>query len=192
MQCVASCDGRTDRRVNRKEIVMIKTPRSSLSKLTGAIAGIFILAAGGEAAAQLAPNNPVGLWTAHWAFDTSAPMAQTGTQQVCFLSNGTWFGTTFPAWSGQWFEKGNAAAGMGDHVSASGNYASNVGNDAWQFDFVTVNMMTGPWVEWRDNFAYLAYVRTVFTRTGTCGADMAASPAQAPGGTDDPLGKVRK
>ena len=170
---------------------MIRTQRSALSKLTGVIAGMFVLAAGGEAAGQLAPNNPVGLWTAKWAFDTSAPMAQVGTQQVCFLSNGTWVGTTFPGWSGHWFQKGNAAAGMGDHVSASGNYASNVGNDAWQFDFVTVNMMTGPWVEWRDNFTYLAYVRTVFTRTGTCGADMAVSP-QTPGDTDDPLGKVRK
>jgi len=191
VQCVASSDGRTDRRVNGKEIDMIKTPRSALSKLTGVIAGIFVLAAGGEASA-LAPNNPVGLWTAHWAFDTSAPMAQVGTQGVCFLANGTWFGTTFPAWSGHWFQKGNDPAGMGDHLSASGNYGSNVGNDAWQFDFVSVNMMTGPWVEWQDNFTYLAYVRTVFTRTGTCTADMMVSPALTPGDTDNPLGKVRK
>ena len=191
MQCVTSSDGRTDRRVNPKEIDMIKSPRSASSKLIGVIAGIFVLAAGGEAAA-LAPNNPVGLWTAKWSFDTSAPMAQVGSQGVCFLANGTWFGTTFPAWSGHWFQKGNDPAGMGDHLSASGNYGSNAGNDAWQFDFVSVNMMTGPWVEWQDNFTYLAYVRTVFTRTGTCTADMMVSPALTPGDTDNPLGKIRK
>jgi len=96
-------------------------------------------------------------------------MTPVGTQQLCFLSNGTWYSTSFPAWGGRWFQKGNSAAGNGDHVSVNGNYAASVGNDVFQLDFVHVNMMTGPWAEWRDNFVYVAWVRTVLTRTGNCG-----------------------
>src|SRR4029077_4810174 len=102
-----------------------------------------MLATASPAPAQVAPNNPVGLWLLHWSFDSSASMAQVGTQKICFLSNGTWFGTTFPAWSGQWFQKGNNASGNGDRVSMAGNYAANVGNDGFQIDFADVNKMSG-------------------------------------------------
>ncbi len=155
-----------------------------------------ILAAGVlsiPASAQIAPNNPVGLWELHWSFDTSAPMARVGIQDICFLSNGTWFGTTFPAWSGHWFQKGNSAAGNGDHVSMTGNYASNVGNDGFQIDFQDVNAMSGTWSEWRDNFVFLAWVRVSFARLkGTCGTDDMQNGG-APGTDDEnPVGKIRK
>ncbi len=116
-----------------------------------------------------APNNPVGKWTLNWSVDKSPGMAPVGSQQICFLANGTWYSPTFSGWHGLWFQKGNNASGNGDHVSMLGNYAGNVGNDAMQLDFVTVNLMAGPWVEWRDNFVFVNWIRAAATRVGPCG-----------------------
>jgi hypothetical protein len=143
------------------------TPKSShIARL----AGVSLLALAGSASAQVAPNNPVGLWVVNWSFDDSAPMAPVGTQTICFLANGTWYSTSYSGWNGLWFQKGNSAAGNGDHVSLNGNYAANVGNDVFQLDFVHVDLMTGPWTEWRDNFVSHYWVRSAFTRKGRCAA----------------------
>lgn len=151
-----------------------------------------LLATAGPVQAQTAPNNPVGLWLLHWSFDTSAGMAPVGTQKICFLSNGTWIGTTFPAWSGQWFQKGNNVSGNGDHVSLVGNYAANVGNDGFQIDFADVNRMSGTWSEWRDNFVFLGWARVTFDRQA--GACPTAGPqdGQPPADDKNPIGKVRE
>ena len=157
---------------------MPNAPRSFVAKLAGVFACVLILATVNGASAQ-APNNPAGFWwTVNWSFDNSAPMAPVGTQQICFLANGTWW-SPFPGWHGRWFQKGNIAAGNGDHVSVNGNYAANVGNDTFQLDFVHVNMMTGPWAEWRDNFVFVAWVRAVLTRAGQCGPEPVLSPTAA-------------
>jgi hypothetical protein len=127
------------------------------------------LLAAGQAFAQV--NNPVGLWTIQSWTDNAAGMPAAGVQDICFLggpTNGTWFSTTFPGWTGLWFQKGAAAAGNGDHLRMLGNYANNVGNDAMEVDFVNGNLMAGPWTEWRDNFVFVAWTRATLTRIGTC------------------------
>ncbi len=95
-------------------------------------------------------NTPVGHWKMKFFNDDSPNLSQTATQKVCFLANGTWYGTTFPNWHGHWFQKGSNAAGNGDRVRVFGNYAEGVGNDSGELDFVNAKLMTGPWTEWRD------------------------------------------
>jgi hypothetical protein len=124
------------------------------------------LLAGGQAFAQV--NNPVGLWTIQGWTDNAPGMPAGGVQNICFLAGGTWFSTTFPGWTGLWFQKGAAAAGNGDRVRMLGNYANNVGNDSLEIDFVNGNLMTGPWTEWRDNFVFVAWARSSLTRIGNC------------------------
>jgi hypothetical protein len=169
---------------------MPKAPRPFVAALA-AIFAIALALANAAAVSAQAPNNPVGAWTLNWSFDNSAGMTPVGSQQICFLSNGTWYSPSFAGWHGLWFQKGNNAAGNGDHVSLNGNYAGNIGNDSFQLDFVTVNLMTGPWAEWRDNFVFVAWIRASLTRTGKCGpgpilaakaAADAASTTGNPGG----------
>jgi hypothetical protein len=127
------------------------------------------LSASGTAFAQAA-NNPVGLWSVTFYNDNTPTLATMATQNVCFVANGTWYGTTFPGWAGRWFQKGNNAAGNGDRVRLDGNYASGVGNDSAEIDFVHLKLMTGGWHEWRDGFPFLTWTRVVLTRLGTCPA----------------------
>jgi hypothetical protein len=154
----------------------------------------LLLAAGG-ASAQSA-NTPVGQWTLKWAFDNTPGMTPTGGMQtICFLPNGTWYSSSFSGWSGRWFQKGINAAGNGDHVRLAGNYAGNVGNDSFELDFVTVNLMTGPWTEWRDNFVFLAWVRTELTRTGRCTVMKALVPTELKAASEtkaNPMGEPSK
>ena len=90
------------------------------------------------------------------------------TQNICFLAGGTWFGTTFPAWAGRWFQKGNNAAGNGNRVRLNGNYAGGVGNDSAEIDFDNLKLMTGAWNEWRDGFPFFVWTRVVLARIGNC------------------------
>jgi hypothetical protein len=116
-----------------------------------------------------APNNPVGLWSLTFYNDNTPNLVQMATQNICFVANGTWYGTTFPAWAGRWFQKGNNAAGNGNRVRLDGNYASGVGNDSAEIDFVHLKLMTGAWNEWRDGFTFFVWTRVVLTRLGnTC------------------------
>jgi hypothetical protein len=147
----------------------------SITTICATAACALMLAAGG-ASAQSAANTAVGKWTVNWSFDATPGMAPVGTQEICILAGGTWYSPSFAGWSGRWFQKGMAAAGNGDHVRLTGNYAGNAGNDSFELDFVTVNMMSGPWSEWRDNYAYLGLVRSSFTRAGACTAMKALTP----------------
>ena len=138
-----------------------------LSKLRLAVVAALVigLSMAGTAFAQ-APNNPVGLWSLTFYNDNTPNLAQMATQNICFVANGTWYGTTFPAWGGRWFQKGNNAAGNGNRVRIMGNYASGVGNDSAEVDFVNLRLMTGAWNEWRDGFPFFVWTRVTLTRIG--------------------------
>ncbi len=123
------------------------------------------LCAAGTAFAQ-APNNPVGLWNFQAYNDAAAGMNALGNQNICFLANGTWFGTTFPNWNGLWFQKGNNAAGNGDRVRLVGNWAAGAGNDSAEIHFMNLNLMTGGWHEWTDGFGFVLWIQIVGTRLG--------------------------
>lgn len=118
------------------------------------------------AAVAQAPNNPVGLWRFQAYNDNSANLAAMGSQDICFLANGTWFGTTFPNWNGRWFQKGNNAAGNGDRVRILGNWANGAGNDSAEISFINLNLMTGGWHEWTDGFGTVLWIQTAGTRIG--------------------------
>lgn len=129
------------------------------------VVALCAAAAPEEAVAQ---NSPVGLWSVTFYNDATPNLNQMATQRICFLANGTWFSTTFPGWAGRWFQRGVNAAGNGDRVRISGNYAGGVGNDSAELDFVHIRLMTGPWTEWRDGFPFLVWTRLAATRIGTC------------------------
>ncbi len=130
--------------------------------IRGAVVVVFCLACGTVAQAQ-AGNTPVGRWSMTFYNDNTPNLTPMATQTLCFLPAGTWVGS-FPGWNGRWFQKGVAAAGNGDRVRVTGNYANGVGNDSAELDFNNVNNMTGAWSEWRDNFTFFVWTRVILTR----------------------------
>jgi hypothetical protein len=147
---------------------MHKLHRSLVATLALSCAVVSGLSLAHAASAQ-APNNPVGLWSVAFFVDDNAGMPQSATQTLCFLTNGTWYSPSFPGWHGRWFQKGNSATGNGDPLSVIGNYATNTGNDSAALGFVSVNLMTGAWNEWQDNFGFINWTHASATRTGKCG-----------------------
>lgn len=139
-------------------------------KFSAVLFAAFVLTAmtlPGEALAQTG-NTPVGLWAITFFRDASPNMNQMATQHICFLPSGRWYSTTYPNWSGQWFQKGANLGGNGDHVHVAGNFWRGAGNDGGQLDFVNLKLMAGPWIEWVDNFSYVVWHRVQFVRIGTC------------------------
>lgn len=127
---------------------------------------VALWACAGTLVEAQAGNTPVGRWSMTFYNDATPNMTPMATQTLCFLPAGTWVGS-FPGWAGRWFQKGVAAAGNGDRVRVTGNYANGVGNDSAELDFNNVNNMTGAWSEWRDNFTFLVWTRVVLTRINT-------------------------
>lgn len=119
------------------------------------------------AAFAQAPNNPVGLWNVQAYFDNTPAINPAGTQNICFLANGTWYSPTFPNWNGRWFQKGNNAAGNGDRVRILGNWAFGAGNDSAELSFINLGLMTGGWHEWTDGFGAVLWLQLVGRRIGT-------------------------
>jgi len=156
---------------------------TALSKLARVSAATLVLALCITAAAfAQAPNNPVGLWRFQAYNDNSPALNIMGAQNICFLANGTWFGTTFPNWNGRWFQKGNNAAGNGDRVRIVGNWANGAGNDSAEISFINLNLMTGGWHEWTDGFGVVFWIQITGTRLGPCPAGPA--PVVDPRATD--------
>jgi hypothetical protein len=117
--------------------------------------------------AEAQGNTPVGRWNLAAYNDATPNMNLMANHTICFVATGpgvgTWVGS-FPGWNGRWFQKGLNVAGHGDRVRLVGGYANGAGNDAAELDFNNINNMTGPWSEWRDNFAFLAWAKVVLTR----------------------------
>jgi hypothetical protein len=68
-----------------------------------------------------------------------------GIQQICLVGDGTWYGTTFPAWGGHYEMRY-------PKTFIYGNYAGGAGNDSMVF----YGNHRGPWTEWRDDFSWEA------------------------------------
>jgi hypothetical protein len=127
----------------------------------------LVLVFAGAAVAQASVPTPLGLWRIK-VYDDTNNLAWTGTQDICFLAGGTWFGPGFAGWSGFWFQKGIAAAGNGDHVRLLGNWNGGEGNDSAELDFTNVDLMTGPWTEWTDNDSSKLWDRAMLCYLGSC------------------------
>lgn len=84
-----------------------------------------------------------------------------GIQQICLVSGGTWYGTTFSAWGGGWQQ---ITIGTKVHTHIYGNYAGGVGNDS-----IALKGSKGSWTEWRDDLSFqivlnpvtLSFVKTI-------------------------------
>lgn len=139
--------------------------RHSKLLLVTAVALVISLSMADTGFAQ-APNNPVGLWSLTFYNDNTPALTPMATQNICFVAGGTWYSTTFPAWNGRWFQKGNNAAGNGDRVRVLGNWASGFGNDSADLNFIHVRLMTGSWNEWIDGFGFFVWTQVTLTRIG--------------------------
>jgi hypothetical protein len=155
-----------------------EVPIMSYRRLLVALAILLAAGAGsGRAAAQA--NVAPGMWRLAFFNDNSPGMSALATQTLCILPNGTWFGTTFPNWGGNWFDKGLNAAGNGDRVRLLGNYAGGDGNDGAELHFINANLMTGAWTEWRDaTGGFRVWTTVTLTRVGgACPRQPRAAPA---------------
>lgn len=94
-----------------------------------------------------------------------------GTQDICIVSNGTWYGTSFPDWFGKWYKKGN-------DLHMHGNYFFGLGNDAFELTKVLPNEMAGYWQEWHDDGSWDNYLTVKFEKTSdTCLKTLKSMPA---------------
>ena len=115
----------------------------------GLATALTLMAASSTTALAAAANTPVGYWKVSAFNDNSPAMTAAGSINICFLAGGKWY-SPLPGLKGRWFQKGTDPNGNGDHVSINGNikfWGLDV-DEASQVDFVTADLMTGPWVEW--------------------------------------------
>ena len=107
-----------------------------------AVAAGFMLLLGGSQVAMAA--SPVGEWSLR--FFNEPGLILGSTIGVCFLSNRTFYSTTFSSWSGVWFQKGDRLRFVGKtsideqtahfgqfaaNNSAAGEYKSILGTDTF-------------------------------------------------------------
>jgi hypothetical protein len=65
-----------------------------------------------------------------------------GLQEICLVSDGTWYSPTYANWGGLW----TVVNGVG-HIF--GNYNSGAGNDS-----LVIKAGGGSWMEWSDDLTY--------------------------------------
>jgi len=64
-----------------------------------------------------------------------------GSQGICIVDDGTWYGTTFSGWSGKWFRKSN-------DIHLQGNSNSGAASDALELTRISPILLTGYWQNW--------------------------------------------
>jgi hypothetical protein len=111
---------------------------------------------------------------AHAAAPTPGEYSIGGIQNICLQSSGSWYGTTFSGWGGQW-------QSQGAKTYIYGNYASGAGNDGM---FLKNGRSSGVWQEWRDDLSFSTVL------TGVSMTKLSNScpppPATTRGGASDP------
>jgi hypothetical protein len=118
--------------------------------------GVVVLLASMAFAAQ-----PNGEWNAVYFNDQG--WARGGSEQICFVADGTWYSTTFPAWGGHWFRKG-------DRVMMSGNWDGGLGNNGIVLQMISRSRMTGVNIQFRDGSSPSPWsLWNVGKLSGTCG-----------------------
>lgn len=65
-----------------------------------------------------------------------------GVQQVCLVSDGTWYGETMANWGGNWFRGPTSE----DGTLIFGHYDTGAGSDS-----IVVSKGTADWMEWDTN-----------------------------------------
>jgi hypothetical protein len=82
--------------------------------------------------------------------------SQNTSQQICLVSDGTWYGTSFD-WSGHWSD--TVAAHTKTEIY--GNYAVNTQSPGYANDTLTVETINKvksvQWYDWFDDFSYKHY-----------------------------------
>ncbi|MGH6847714.1 MAG: hypothetical protein ACREC0_09805 [Methylocella sp.] len=141
---------------------------------------VFLGMAFGAAANAMAAS-PVGQWTV--TFYSEPALAQTATQGICYLANGTWFSTTFSNWNGDWFQKGDRFRWYGKTSSALATafFGGFISNTSFSGECATFRSSGSPPVTSnRGNYAAVFVSRI-------CGKPAAASAIVIPNA--DPSGK---
>src|SRR5665213_2531004 len=99
-----------------------------------------------------------------------------GIQNICLVSNGTWYGETFANWGGHW----QAGPTTEDSTLIYGNFSSGAGNDAMVVSLGAVKH--ADWTEWVDNTTGSFLDITVTRLAGKC-----APPATRINGHNNPM-----
>jgi hypothetical protein len=116
------------------------------------------------------------LATAALAMAAFAPSAQAalapgnyniaGIQQICLVSDGSWYGETFPSWGGFW----KPGPTVEDGTVLEGTYNSGAGEDAMVLTARTVD-----WTEFHNDRTFINFVDgTVARIRGKCTAPAAS------------------
>lgn len=86
--------------------------------------GIASLFAVAMSNAMAVPSSAVtGQWTI--SFYSDPGLSFTGSQGICFKSDGTWYSTTYSGWNGDWFLKGDRMRWYGDLAISTGTLATS-------------------------------------------------------------------
>ena len=125
--------------------------------------------------APIAKGWPTGQWTVTSYNDQTGNTKQ-ATQGICIVGDGTWYGTTYADWGGDWFKKGN-------DLHMNGNFWDGAGNDIFEFDKVAGWHMDGYWQEWTDDFTTEFWFTAKWQKkSNTCAppAAQVSDPGMAP------------
>jgi hypothetical protein len=100
---------------------------------------------------------PAGQWKAIFYSET---VGGTGTEGICIVEvvpgvSGTWYSTIFPAWSGNWFRRGN-------DIHLHGNFSDGVFSSAWELTRINTRLLTGYSQEWKNDGSFNNYFTTRF------------------------------
>jgi len=74
-------------------------------------------------------------------------------QQICLVSGGTWYGTTFD-FNGHWISN----PGNNDKAAIYGNYQGNGSYYGYYNDTITVRGGTADWYDYNDDNSYAAFL----------------------------------